>query len=53
MMYDIPDVLSPHRIFNYMCLYGNVRRIQFFDKPSLACLGISLTGSFQMLVTIF
>ena len=39
MLYDLPEVLNHHRIFNYMCLYGNVRRVQFFDKPSFACLG--------------
>ena len=38
-MYDLPEVLNADRIFNYMCLYGNVRRVQFFSKPSYACLG--------------
>jgi len=38
MMYDLPEVLNADRIFNYMCLYGNVRRVQFFSKPSFACL---------------
>lgn len=38
MLFDLPEVLNTDRIFNYMCLYGNVKRVQFFSKPTFSCL---------------
>jgi len=40
MIYDLScfNVLNCDRIFNLMCLYGNVQRVKFFDKPSYSCL---------------
>lgn len=38
MIYDLPSVINCDRIFNLMCLYGNVQRVKFFDKPSYSCL---------------
>ena len=47
MVYDLAPVMNTERVFNYMCLYGNVHRVQFYNKPSLSCLGKS--HSFQFL----
>lgn len=41
MVYDLAPVMNTERMFNYMCLYGNVHRVQFFNKPSVSCLGTS------------
>lgn len=38
MIYDLPSVINCDRIFNLTCLYGNVQRVKFFDKPSYSCL---------------
>jgi len=38
MVFDLAPVMNTERVFNYMCLYGNVHRIQFYNKPSLSCL---------------
>jgi len=38
MVYDLAPVMNTERMFNYMCLYGNVHRVQFFNKPSVSCL---------------
>merc|ERR1712130_17004 len=38
MIYDLPSVINCDRIFNLMCLYGNVQRVKFFEKPSYSAL---------------
>ena len=40
MVYDLAPVMNTERVFNYMCLYGNVHRVQFYNKPSVSCLGM-------------